>query len=169
MADKALADYDFFSEEVLECPFEFYQRLRDEAPVYLLPGTNIYLVTRHADIKAMLKDTATFSSNFAHLLSGPDEPEEVKALYEGQVEPADTLLTLDPPRHKVYRSLVNKVFSAKRVETMHDYIEEIVDDLIDGFIDDGECEFIAAFASPLPLLVIADQLGIDRELLPRFK
>ena len=69
----------------------------------------------------------------------------------------------------MYRSLVNKVFSAKRVEQMHDYIEQIVDELIDGFVDAGECEFIAAFASPLPLMVIADQLGIDRELLPRFK
>jgi cytochrome P450 len=166
---KTLEDYDFFSEEVLECPFDFYKLLRQEAPIYLLPGTNIYLVTRHADIRAMLKDTATFSSNFAHLLSGPDEPDEVKALYEGEIEPANTLLTQDPPRHRVYRSLVNKVFSAKRVEQMHDYIEDIVDSLIDDFVDDGECEFISAFASPLPLLVIADQLGIDRELMPRFK
>jgi cytochrome P450 len=166
---KAPEDYDFFSEEVLECPFDFYKLLREEAPVYLLPGTNIYLVTRHADIKVMLKDTGTFSSDFAHLLSGPDEPDEVKALYEGEVEPANTLLTLDPPRHRVYRSLVNKVFSAKRVELMHDYIEEIVDGLIDKIVDDGECEFITAFASPMPLMVIADQLGIDRELTPRFK
>ena len=166
---KTIEDYDFFSEEVLECPFDFYKLLRQEAPIYLLPGTNIYLVTRHADIRAMLKDTATFSSNFAHLLSGPDEPDEVKALYEGEIEPANTLLTQDPPRHRVYRSLVNKVFSAKRVEQMHDYIEDIVDGLIDNFVDDGECEFISAFASPLPLLVISDQLGIDRELMPRFK
>ena len=166
---KTLQDYNFFSEEVLECPFDFYKLAREEAPVYLLPGTNIYLVTRHADIRAMLKDTETFSSNFAHLLSGSGETKEVRELYKGTVEPADTLLTLDPPRHRVYRSLVNKVFSAKRVEQMHDYIEQIVDELIDGFIDEGECEFIAAFASPLPLMVIADQLGIDRELLPRFK
>lgn len=166
---KSLQDYDFFSEEVLECPFDFYKLAREEAPIYLLPGTNIYLVTRHADIRAMLKDTQTFSSDFGHLLSGPGESDEIKALYEGTVEPANTLLTLDPPRHRVYRSLVNKVFSAKRVEQMHSYIEEIVDELIDGFIDDGECEYITAFASPLPLMVIADQLGIDRELLPRFK
>lgn len=166
---KSLEDYNFFSEEVLECPFDFYKLAREEAPIYLLPGTNIYLVTRHADIRAMLKDTETFSSNFAHLLSGSGENEEVQALYKGTVEPADTLLTLDPPRHRVYRSLVNKVFSAKRVQQMHDYIEQIVDELIDGFIDDGECEYITAFASPLPLMVIADQLGIDRDLLPRFK
>jgi len=42
MTEKALADYDFFSEEVLECPFDFYKLLREEAPVYLLPGTNLF-------------------------------------------------------------------------------------------------------------------------------
>ena len=166
---RSLEDYNFFSEEVLECPFEFYKLARAEAPIYLLPGTNIYLATRHADIRAMLKDTETFSSDIAHLLSGSGESSETKKLYDGMIEPANTLLTLDPPRHRVYRNLVNKVFSAKRVEQMHAYIEEIVDGLIDDFIDDGECEFISAFASPLPLMVIADQLGIDRELLPRFK
>lgn len=169
MGGRSLADYEFFSEDVLECPFEFYKLARAEAPVYLLPGTNIYLVTRYADIRAMLKDTVTFSSNIAHLLTGTDKSEELEALYAGYIEPADTLLTLDPPRHRVYRSLVNKVFSARRVDAMQPYIEEIIDQLIDGFIDSGECEFIASFASPMPLLVIADQLGIDRELLPRFK
>jgi cytochrome P450 len=168
-AGKTLEDYNFFDEEVLECPFEFYKLARRDAPVYQLPGTQIFLVTRHADIRVMLKDTATFSSNYAHLLSGVSEPPEVKELYKDAVAPANTLLTQDPPRHKVYRSLVNKVFSAKRVEQMHDYIEEIADSLIDDFIDRGECEFIMDFASPLPMLVIADQLGIDRELLPRFK
>ena len=166
---KKLEDYNFFDPEVLECPFEFYKLARKEAPVYHLPGTNIFLATRHADIRAMLKDTATFSSDFGHVLSGPGESDEVKALYEDAVEPANTLLTLDPPRHRVYRSLVNKVFSAKRVEQMHDYIETIVDELIDNFIEQGECEFIQVFASPLPLMVIADQLGIERELLPKFK
>jgi cytochrome P450 len=167
--EKTLEDYNFLDPQVLECPFEFYKLARRDAPVYHLPGTDIFLVTRHADIRTMLKDTVTFSSNFAHLLTGAHEPEDVKALYAGAVAPANTLLTLDPPRHKVYRSLVNKVFSAARVEQMHDYIEEIVDTLIDDFLDRGECEFIAEFASPLPLAVIADQLGIDRELLPQFK
>ena len=133
---KKLEDYNFFDEEVLECPFEFYKLARSEAPVYQLPGTNIFLVTRHADIRAMLKDTETFSSNFAHLLTGPEESEEIKALYANVIEPADTLLTLDPPRHRVYRSLVNKVFSAKRVEQMHDYIAQIVDDLAEMFAPD---------------------------------
>lgn len=166
---KTLQDYDFFDPEVLECPFDFYRLLRREAPIYLLPNTDIYLVTRHEDIRAMLKDTKTFSSNFAHLLSKPSDNPEVRDIYAQGAEVVDTLLTLDPPRHKVYRSLVNKVFSAKRVEQMHAYIEQITDELIDRFIDEGECELIAEFASPLPLLVIADQLGIPRENSDKFK
>jgi cytochrome P450 len=166
---KALEDYNFFDEDTLECPFEFYKLAQDQAPIYHVPDTNTYIVTRYADVRAMLKDTETFSSNFNHLLTGPDEPPEVKALFEGATLPVDTLLTLDPPRHRVYRSLVNKVFSAKRVEAMHDYILQIVDELIDEMIDKGECEFIADFASPLPLLVIMDQLGIDRSMVAKAK
>jgi cytochrome P450 len=170
---KSVTDFNFFDPEVLECPFDFYRLLREEAPIYQLPDTNIHLVTRYDDVRVMLKDTATFSSDFAHMLSGPEESPEVKAIYADAIEPANTLLTQDPPRHKVYRTLVNKVFSAKRVNKMHDYIEQIVDDLIDQMMakqqSGGGCELIADFASPLPLLVIADQLGIDRELLPKFK
>jgi len=166
---KALEDYNFFDEETLECPFEFYKLAQAQEPIYHVPDTNTYIVTRYADVRAMLKDTETFSSNFNHLLTGPDEPPEVKALFEGATLPVDTLLTLDPPRHRVYRSLVNKVFSAKRVEAMHDYIVQIVDELIDDIIDKGECEFIAEFASPLPLLVIMDQLGIDRSMVAKAK
>lgn len=166
---KELSEYNFFDPQTLECPFEMYKLMREQAPVYQLPGSNTFIITRHSDIRVLLKDTETFSSDFAHMLSGPAECEEAREILRDAKEPANTLLTLDPPRHKVYRTLVNKVFSAKRVEQMHDYIEEIVDQLIDGFIDEGECEFISAFCSPLPLLVIADQLGIPRENLAKFK
>jgi cytochrome P450 len=76
---------------------------------------------------------------------------------------------MDPPRHRVYRSLVNKVFSASRVEKMRPYIEQIVEELIDGFIDKGECEFVHDFAAPLPGYVIAGQLGVPRSDLRRIK
>ena len=126
---KQLADYSFFDAETLECPFEMYKLMRQEAPVYQVPGSNTFIITRHSDIRMMLKDTETFSSDVAHMLSGPAECEEARAILKDMKQPANTLLTLDPPRHRVYRTLVNKVFSAKRVEQMHDYIQEIVDDL----------------------------------------
>ncbi len=166
---KALKDYDFFDPEVIESPFEFYRLLREEAPVYNLPGSNIYVLSRWEDIRRAAKDTATFSNDFMHLLKGPEPCPEAAAIYRDGLEPVDTLLTMDPPRHKTYRSLINKVFSARRVEKMHCYIEQIVDELLDDIIPRGECEFVHDFATPLPVYVIADQLGVPREDLRKIK
>ena len=166
---KSVTDFDFFDPEVIESPYEFYQVLREQAPVYQLPGTDIFMLSRLEDIKQTAKDTATFSSDFMHVLKGPEPCPEAAEIYASGIEPVDTLLTMDPPRHKIYRSLINKVFSAKRVEKMHDYIEQIADELIDDFIDKGECEFVRDFATPLPVYVIADQLGVPRADLRKIK
>lgn len=166
---KTAADFDFFAPETIESPFEFYQVLRRQAPVYQLPGTNIFMLSRLEDIRQAAKDTATFSSDFRHLLMGPEPSPKAAEIYAHGYEQVDTLLTMDPPRHKTYRSLINKVFSARRVEKMHGYIEQIVDELIDEFIDRGECEFVRDFATPLPVYVIADQLGVPRADLRKIK
>ena len=166
---KCPADFDFFSPEVIESPFEFYAAIRREAPIYHLPGTEIYMVSRWEDIRQINRDTETFSNDFQELLKGPEPSPEAAEIYASGYAQPPTLLTLDPPQHSVYRSLINRVFSAKRVEGMRDYIEQVVDELIDDFIDKGECEFVRDFATPLPVYVIADQLGVPRKDLRRIK
>ena len=166
---KCPADFNFFDEEVLNCPYDFYQALQEQAPVYQLPDTNIFMVSRHADIKQLLKDTATYSNNFNHLLKGPEPAPEVTEIYARAWQPVDTMITADPPRHKTYRTLVNKVFNAKRVNAMEDYMKAIVEELVDSFIDKGECDFVREFTTPLPVYVIADQLGVPRKDLKDFK
>ncbi|WP_200821238.1 cytochrome P450 [Oceanicoccus sp. KOV_DT_Chl] len=166
---KCPVDFNFFDEEVLNCPYDFYQTLQEQAPVYQLPDTNIFMVTRHADIRQLLKDTATYSNNFNDLLKGPEPAPEVTAIYAKAWQPVDTLVTADPPKHKTYRTLVNKVFNAKRVNAMEAYMKEIVHELIDSFIDKGECDFVREFTTPLPVYVIADQLGVPRKDLEEFK
>lgn len=166
---KCPADFNFFDEQVLNCPYDFYQTLQEQAPVYQLPDTNIFMVTRYEDIKKLLKDTQTYSNNFNHLLKGPEPAAEVTAIYAKGWEPVDTMITADPPRHKTYRSLVNRVFTAKRVNTMEEYMLTMVHELIDSFIDRGECDFVQEFTTPLPVYVIADQLGVPRKDLKDFK
>jgi cytochrome P450 len=163
------ADFDFFDEKVLNCPYDFYKTLQEQAPVYQLPDTNIFMVTRHSDIKKLLKDTETYSNDFSHLLVGPVPAPEVTAVYAQGWMPVDTMITADPPRHKTYRTLVNKVFTRSRVQQMEDYMKQIVHELIDNFIDKGECDFIQEFTTPLPVYVIADQLGVPRKDLKDFK
>jgi cytochrome P450 len=166
---KCPADFNFFDEKTLNCPYDFYKVIQEQAPVYHLPGTDIYMVSRHADVKQLLKDTETYSNNFNHLLKGPEPAPEVTEIYARAWQPVDTMITADPPRHKTYRTLVNKVFNAKRVNAMEDYMKDIVHELIDSFIERGECDFIREFTTPLPVYVIADQLGVPRKDLKNFK
>jgi len=166
---KCPMDFDFFKEETLNCPYEFYETLQEQAPVYQLPDTNIFMVTRHADVKRLLKDTETYSNNFSDQLKGPEPDSAVTEIYAKAWQPVDTMITADPPRHRAYRTLVNKVFSAKRVNEMEAYMTAIVHELIDGFIEKGECDFVRDFTTPLPVYVIADQLGVPRKDLKAFK
>jgi len=164
-----LATLDFFSAEVQECPFQIYRQLQDEAPVWQMPGTNVFVVTRYSDIRDIIRDPARFSSSFGALLNAGASNKEVDAIYGQGYEMVETLLTQDPPRHRVYRNLVNKVFSNKRIEGMRDYIQSITDELIDGWIDDGEVDLMNRLCVPLPIYVIADQLGVPRAELPLIK
>ena len=171
---KQLSDYNFFSTEVLECPYEFYKLARENSPVMELPselvGGKLFLVTSYDLVKQILLNVEVFSSHFFHLLAGKEvQSPEVQEIAAQGWPPVNTLLTADPPEHERFRSLVNQAFTTYRVNKMEGHIKLIVDELIDSLIDKGECEFISSFAVPLPLKVIARQLGVPPEDLPKFK
>ena len=171
---KHLSDYNFFDPEVLVCPYEFYKLAQEEAPIMELPspktGAKLFLVTRYDLVIEILKDTRVFSSNFSTLLAGIEEnDQELQKISDQGWPQMNTLLTADPPEHERFRSLVNKAFTSSRINKMRDLIEQIVDQLIDSFIDRGKCEFVSEFAVPLPLKVIAQQLGVPQADLPNFK
>ena len=169
---KTLAEYNFFDPEVIEDPFEFYRVARHEAPVYLLPGSKppTYLVTSFDLISEALKDPYTFSNAFGAALQGRAAYDpDVKAVSEKGWPQVDTLLTNDPPSHTRFRKLVNTAFTPGKVNRLEAYVADICDELIDRFIDRGECEFIEEFAVKLPVTVIADQLGVPREDWALFK
>ena len=164
-----LSELDFFSAEVQECPFHVYQQLQEEAPVWQMPGTNVFVVTRYDDIREIIRDPSRFSSSFSALLNTGSSNEEVNAIYGQGYEMVETLLTQDPPRHRVYRNLVNKVFSNKRIEGMRSEIEKMSNELIDDWIDEPEVDLLNRFCVPLPIYVISDQLGVPRSELPLIK
>ncbi|GAB1542008.1 cytochrome P450 [Scytonema sp. NUACC21] len=171
---KQLSDYNFFDPEVLVCPYEFYKLAREQAPIMELPSpkpdTSLFLVTRYDLAIEVLKDTKIFSSNFSTLLVGQEEQDdELQQIYAQGWPQMNTLLTADPPEHERFRSLVNKAFTSSRINKMHDLIQQIVDELIDNFIAQNQCEFVSEFAVPLPIKVIAQQLGVPQEDLPQFK
>jgi cytochrome P450 len=166
-----LADFHPFDPSILESPWEFNRRLRAEAPVYRDPHTGIFLVSSFDLVMEVIKDHETYSNRFAPAMGGETIASDprIAELQEKSYPIVDTMLTADPPEHRRFRGLVNKAFTLRRVKGLESGMDGLSNELIDGFIDDGECELLSQFAVLLPLTVIADQLGVPRSDLPRFK
>ena len=166
-----LAEINAFDPDILQDPYPYYRRLRAEAPVFRDPKTGIVSVSTYDLIMEVNRQPAVFSNAFGEALrsgsAGATDPEELAIMREGVVV-VDTMLTADPPAHTRYRKLAAKAFTHKRVEQMGAYVARVANDLIDGFIGDGRCEFKSAFANHLPMIVIADSLGAPRADMDRF-
>ena len=154
------------SEEARSCPIPFLRRLQAEAPVYKDPVTGFYVVTRYADITYVADNPAIFRNRNEILMGRGDSPvaDEVHRRFREQGFPeVHTLSTADAPEHTRYRRLVDKVFTPTFVKSLEPMVHEMVDELIDAFIGNGKVELAWEFSYLLPLYIIADQLGFDRE------
>ena len=156
------------SPEVLECPYPFFERVRNEAPVHQTP-LGFWLVSRYDDVMAVVRDTERFSSNMRNSFTAPAPSDELRAIQAEAYPSVNTLLTNDPPSHTQFRALVNKAFTPKRVAQLEGEIRQITNDLIDRWVDGGRVELVSEFAVGLPLTVIADALGVYRADMPAFK
>ncbi len=165
-----LADVSFLDPDVNSEPWEFFERLHKECPVYEMPETGAFMVTGYDDLRQVLKNPEAFSSDVrvASMRGGEDLQQHILR-DGGGWEHVQTLQGTDPPVHGRYRKLLDRVFTIKRVREMTPYIEQVTSDLIDSWIDDGECEFNNDFAMPMPGIIIAEQLGLAREEVKRFK
>ena len=162
------APISFADPAVQRCPFHAYDTLREEAPVYRDPLTGNYVLTRYDDVRKALLNVKALRNRTG--LNATRTDPAANALYtEKGWLPLDTLVSNDPPEHRIYRTLVDKVFIPARVNALEPRIEEIIAELIDGFIDEDEIDFLDRFAVNLPMFVIAEQLGVDKEHKARFK
>ena len=168
MTSETADDFDLLSPETISCPFHANQILRKQKPVYLVPSTDIYYVSTHSLVKEALKRTDDFSSRFMAEFEGDvAADEEIQTIIrKGRGWPErDALLTNDPPQHARFRGLVSEAFSKKRVDLLTPRISAIANQLIDQFVDSGQCEFVRAFAIPMPLKVIAELLAFEDDQL----
>ena len=148
--------------EVMQNPFPLYQWALAYAPVLELPGTGMRVVMSYALCAEATGRVEEFSNDFTAAISGAmAQDSEVAAIIAQGWPQINTLLTADPPVHTRFRKLVNLAFSMPRVNAMEEGIRRKVDTLIDGFIDKGECEFVAEFGVGLPVQVICEQLGFE--------
>jgi cytochrome P450 len=170
-AAAALPDLSLMDQAVQSCPWAFYQQLHERCPVYRMPETGFVLVTSWEDCRAVLGDPETFSSrsNITEGIHAERAELRRRLLAERGWSHKATLHRTDPPEHTRYRRMLSRVFGPRRVRDLAPHIEDVVKELIDAFVARGECEFFGEFAHPLPGTVIAEQLGLDRSEIGRFK
>ncbi|PRX63887.1 cytochrome P450 [Nonomuraea fuscirosea] len=150
-------------------PYNVYDQLRREAPVSYYEPTGQWLVARHADVNALLRDRR-LGRSYLHVATHeefgrPAEPEFQEPFW--RVIRAG-MLDVEPPVHTRLRRLVSRAFTPRMVESLRPRVRAIAGELVAAYVDKGGGDLIAEVAEPLPVTVIAEMLGIpgqDRHLL----
>jgi cytochrome P450 len=129
--------------EICANPYPTYRWLREHAPAYHVPGTSMWVLSRYQDIVHVLHDHETFSS------------------YPEMEVPMLSLSLQDPPNHTRLRQTVSRAFTPRQIQLLAPRIEVVAEALLADL--PSACDFITAFANPLPLTIICEILGIPAE------
>jgi cytochrome P450 len=165
MADR----FDPSSPQFVAYPYDAYARLRDESPVTWHEPTRQWLISRYADVNALLRDRR-LGRTYLHVGSHADfghepDPPHLGPFWHLQ---RSGMLDMEPPAHTRVRRLVAKAFTPRRVEALRPAIRRIASGLADDLLAAGGGDLIKQYAEPLPVTVIAELLGVpdqDRPLL----
>jgi cytochrome P450 len=162
---KMTIEYDPFSPEFQRDPYPTYARLRSEDPVHhrMIDDEHTWLLTRYEDCVTVLRDPRCSAEKFPQpaleeIAATPESP-----LAQMARAVMGMMLVKDPPDHTRLRTLVNKAFTPRRVESLRVRLQGVVDDLLDAVRDRGKMDVIADLAAPLPLIAIAELLGLPAE------
>jgi cholest-4-en-3-one 26-monooxygenase len=144
-------------------PHDQFDRLRAEAPVCWHPekdDTGFWAITKHADVRAVSHDSATFSSELGGTFIPTSDEEALSQLRL-------TILNMDPPKHHRYRRLVSKGFTPRMITTLVEEIERRAAVVIDNVCEKGEVEFVEEIAAQVPVQMICEMIGLEPEVWPR--
>jgi cholest-4-en-3-one 26-monooxygenase len=144
-------------------PHDQFDRLRAEAPVYWHPepnDTGFWALTKHADVRAASHDSATFSSELGGTFIPTQDEEALASLRL-------TILNMDPPKHNRYRKLVSKGFTPRMIRMLVEEIERRAAVVVDNVCEKGEVEFVEEIAAQVPVQMICEMIGLEKELWPR--
>ena len=155
--------YNPLSAAVVQDPYPVYAALRARGAPHRSRLVNAWLVARHADADAILRDHRTFAND--------PRVGTLTRRQQAMLPPEDeySMAILDPPDHTRLRALVNKAFTSRAVNALEARIRAIAAELLDAVDDPGGFDLMAAFARPLPIIAIAEMLGVPAEDRDRFR
>lgn len=156
-----MAAFNPFAPAFKADPYPVYAELRRDQPVARTEPFGFYAVSRYDDVSYVLKNPQLFSSTAmaaATMLGGG----------QGLIR-TSTVITSDPPTHTRLRNQVNRAFTPRMVAEMEPRIREITSQLLDRARDHNEMDLAKDLAIPLPVMVIAEILGVDPDRHEDFK
>ena len=142
--------WDPYDSEIDDYPHPIWKRMRTETPVYRNDRFDFWALSRFEDIEKASKDTATFSSTHGTVLEmmGP-----------GMIG-SNQMIFMDPPEHTMYRSLVSRAFTPRRMALLDDYVRDVCAELLDGLAGRSEFDYVQEFATQVPSMVISRLVGV---------
>jgi cytochrome P450 len=141
-------------------PFSCYQVMREQHPVYYSPEFKSWFISRYDDVQRVIDDPELFSSQ--QTFRRRRSPSEVGKTVR-------TLLWADPPHHRQLRSLVSQAFTPRTISGLSTRITQIAHTHLDAVAAQGTMDIINDLANPLPIIVIAELLGIPTQDQQQFK
>jgi cytochrome P450 family 142 subfamily A polypeptide 1 len=137
--DVRLLSPDFYAD-----PHERFSWMREHAPVYWDDATGIWGIARYDDLMTVARDWETFCSGEG---SRPDSS-------------VPSMINMDPPQHVLRRRIISAGFTQRRVQDHEPFLRRKVRELIDAVAARGECDFVRDIATPLPMVMISELMGL---------
>jgi cytochrome P450 len=153
-AESGAVEFDPFSREFFDDPYDTYRRLRDEAPCYHNERWGFYALSRFDDMVEASKRTDLFTSTHGvsyEQLTAPDEIVEAMS---------DLLIMKDPPEHTRYRKLVSRAFTPRSITRYEPVVRDVIGRYLDALDGRDEVDLVGEFAAPFPVEVISTILGV---------
>ncbi len=148
-------EFDPFSEEFFNDPYDIYRWLRDENPTYHNEKYGFWALSRFDDVVRAHRDWKSFSSEHGLTIDQLTSPD---TNVRGTM-----IITMDPPEHDRMRKLVSRVFTPRAMTALEPMIREVIVSYLSQYDDANEFDALADFAAPFPVEVISIMLGVPKE------
>lgn len=155
------SEFNPFRPDFIANPYSSFAQARAEEPIFYSPQMDMWIATKHDDLKDIMKDTEAFSSAGGFTAAAQASPVAFEVM-GGLDHPLIkySVINVDAPLHTRLRGALQKAFTPRQTSQLEPQIRELTSDLLDVFPEGGPAEFVAGFCNPLPLFIICRLLGV---------
>ncbi|MBV9616363.1 MAG: cytochrome P450, partial [Ktedonobacteraceae bacterium] len=146
--------------------YDWFEEMRDTQPVWLDESSGCWHVFRYADVNTIITDYKLFSSEPRQRRFAPTRNTDSAG---SEQRSGRSILSMDPPLHHKYRSLVSPSFTPRALSRLSERIATITQELLEQIFSSGHADIVTDIAYPLPTIVIAEMLGVPTSDRPLFK